>query len=202
MCEWTDVQKVIYAKRLLRGSAKVFVNFEIKASSWKKFKRNLIDEFSSTLNSKQVHQTLSHMRKKPNETYQAYIYRALKVASHADMEIESKIQYIIDGVPDDEANKSVLYGATTIKELRKRFQHYETQKSHSVKTKPLKNQAADKHKRTGQAELTEKTKRCFNCGSKSHLSKDCPDKEKGSKCFNLLRQFWSCSIKLRKQGCL
>ncbi|CAK9806355.1 hypothetical protein ANTPLA_LOCUS4852 [Anthophora plagiata] len=28
LCEWNNVQKVIYAKRLLRGSAKMFVNYE------------------------------------------------------------------------------------------------------------------------------------------------------------------------------
>lgn len=105
------------------------------------------------------------MRKKPAEIYQTYIYRALEIASH---------------VPDDETNKSVLYGAMTIKELKKRFLHYETQTNRSVKTKPAKGQAMDKHKCVSQAELTE---RYFNCRSKSHLSKDCPDKEKGSKCF-------------------
>jgi len=28
LCEWSDIQKVAYAKRLLRGSAKLFVNYE------------------------------------------------------------------------------------------------------------------------------------------------------------------------------
>lgn len=161
MYEWTEVQKIIYAKRLLRGSAKVFANFEIKAVNWRKFKRSLIDEFSKTFNSKQGHQILSQAKKKQNETYQAYIYRILETASHADIEIESKIQYIIDGVPD-EVSKSILYSATTIKELRKRFRHYETQKSHSNKLKTMKNQAAGKYKHSNQAELGDKLKRCFN----------------------------------------
>ncbi|CAD1468572.1 unnamed protein product, partial [Heterotrigona itama] len=26
-CNWTDIQKIIYAKRLLRGSAEKFVNY-------------------------------------------------------------------------------------------------------------------------------------------------------------------------------
>lgn len=28
LCDWTDVQRVIYAKKLLRGSAKLFVDYE------------------------------------------------------------------------------------------------------------------------------------------------------------------------------
>ena len=49
----------------------------------------------------------------------------LDIASHAEIELEAKIQYIIDGIQDNEANKSVLYGATTTKELRKKFTFYE-----------------------------------------------------------------------------
>jgi len=37
----------------------------------------------------------------------------LEIASHADIELDAKIQYIMDGILDDETNKSVLYGATT-----------------------------------------------------------------------------------------
>ena len=29
-----------------------------------------------------------------------------------------------------------------------------------------------------------KNKRCFNCGRKEHVSKECPSKDKGKKCFN------------------
>ncbi|CAD1470251.1 unnamed protein product, partial [Heterotrigona itama] len=34
LCNWTDVQKIIYAKRLLRGSAEMFVNYENCCKSW------------------------------------------------------------------------------------------------------------------------------------------------------------------------
>lgn len=36
--QWTEAQKVIYAKRLLREPAKLFVNFECSAKSWKKLR--------------------------------------------------------------------------------------------------------------------------------------------------------------------
>jgi len=83
--------------------------FEVKAAKWKKFKRNLTDEFSKTLNSKQVHQrSFTRSKKKQDETFQAYMYRMLEIANHADIELDVKIQYIIDGIPDDETNKSIL----------------------------------------------------------------------------------------------
>ena len=93
MCNWTEVQKIIYAKKLLRGSAKIFINFEMKTIVWKKFKKNLIDEFSKILSSKQVHRKLALAKKKQDETFQAYVYRMLEIASHADIEFDAKIQY-------------------------------------------------------------------------------------------------------------
>lgn len=108
LCAWSDMQKVIYAKRLLRGATKLFVKFESSSSSWKKLKKSLADEFSMTTNSKEVHRQLSMVKKKFDESYQEYIYRVLEIASHSEIELEAKIQYIIDGVPGDEASKSIL----------------------------------------------------------------------------------------------
>lgn len=53
LCEWSDVQKVVYAKRLFRGSAKLFVNYE--KYTWKKLRRALIGKFSTIVNSHAVH---------------------------------------------------------------------------------------------------------------------------------------------------
>lgn len=135
LCRWTDVQKIIYAKRLLKGSAKLFVNFEVQVQTYSAFKKALIKEFGKTLNSRQVHKNLSAISKKSDESHQEYVYRVLELASHADIEIEAKIQYIIDGIQDEEANKSILYGATTIKELRRRLAQYEIQKNTRARTK-------------------------------------------------------------------
>lgn len=55
LCSWSDTQKLIYAKCLLRGSAKLYINFENAAAKWNKLKRALIDEFSKTMSSKHVH---------------------------------------------------------------------------------------------------------------------------------------------------
>ena len=68
LCDWTDVQKVIHAKRILRESAKLFLSFESKTNSWKKLKKSLAEEFASTVNSKQVHRKLSSVRKKADES--------------------------------------------------------------------------------------------------------------------------------------
>ena len=123
-CMWSDGQKAIYARKLLKGSAKIFVSFECHARTWHELKKGLIREFSKKSNSRQVHQKLREMRKKSDEACLAYMYRMLKIASYVDIEEEAKVEYIIDGIIDKEVNKSTLYGAASIKKLRKRLNAY------------------------------------------------------------------------------
>lgn len=54
LCEWSDIQKVAYAKRLLRGSAKLFVNYEKCTKTWKKLQRALKKEFADIVDSHAV----------------------------------------------------------------------------------------------------------------------------------------------------
>lgn len=103
---------MIYVKRLSRGSAKLFVNFESTVKKWRKLRKVLTDKFSKTVSSKQVHQKLNTTRKKQDESYQEYMCRILGLASYADIETEAKIQYIIEGTSDEESNKSILYEAS------------------------------------------------------------------------------------------
>ncbi|KAJ8913904.1 hypothetical protein NQ315_005701 [Exocentrus adspersus] len=113
MCQWTDIQKIAYAKRLLTGSAKLFVKYEKCTRTWVTLRRALKDEFEEAVDGYQVHRQLAQRKKKPDETYQEYTYKMLDMASQADVDIRSVIQYIIDGIPDDPTNKAVLYGAKT-----------------------------------------------------------------------------------------
>jgi len=185
MCRWTDAQKVIYAKRQLRGSAKLFANFECHIQTWRDLKNALTEEFGKTMNSRQVHKELSAVKKRSGKTHQEYIYRVLEIASHADIELEAKIQYIIDRVNDEESYKSILYGATTIKELRQRFLLYETQRTNRGKIKQQsQTHTTGKKKVANQVPVDASNKRCFNCGDTKHLGKECPDKTKGQKCYS------------------
>ena len=82
---------------------------------------------------------------------------------------------------------SILYGASTIKELRKKFSYYEALVSR------IKTQAdGNKHKKIGYGKPNSDShpvddkqgKRCYNYGDKKHLGKECPNKSRGTKCFS------------------
>lgn len=95
-------------------------------------------------------------------------------------EEEAKISYIVEGIPNDESNKAILHGATTIKELRKRLAQYETQRN--TARGRMKDKAGEmKAKKSSKEDM--KIKRCYNCGDKNHYGNECPNKSKGMKCF-------------------
>ena len=161
-------------------------------------RRSLIDEFAKTVNSKVVYKELSRTKKQNDETYQEYVYRMMEIASHADIEMEAKIQYIIEGIPDDPVNKAILYAAYNIKSLRKKLSQYETMKacqrptsSKAQSTKPEFTKAEStkseftkpgKEMKSG-IQRSQDVKRCGSCAGKYHATADCPTKEKGVKCF-------------------
>ncbi|XP_044578877.1 stress response protein NST1-like [Cotesia glomerata] len=192
LCEWNDVQKVAYSKRLLEGSAELFVEYENCSRTWMKLKKVLMEEFEKTVDSLQVHRELVKRKKKSDETLPTYAYKMLQIASQVNLEVSVVIKYIIEGIPDEAVNKSILYGAQTIKELKERFSQYESMKQEAAKTKT---RASERSEKSGKADDRNKKKnsevkstavsekRCYNCGSDKHVSSACPDSQKGRKCF-------------------
>lgn len=61
----------------------------------------------------------------------------------------------------------------------------------------MRNGRYDKAKKLTPSQDTIKSKRCYNCGGKDHLSNECPEKIKGPKCFKC-GEFGHVSIKCNK----
>lgn len=81
-------------------------------------------------------------------------------------------------MPDNKGSKSILYGAESIKELRKKFTFFEAQ----LNRNKAKQVVPEKNKSVSRSTEDSSKKRCYNCGDKYHLGKDCPSKAKGTKC--------------------
>ncbi|CAK9806353.1 hypothetical protein ANTPLA_LOCUS4851 [Anthophora plagiata] len=97
------------------------------------------------------------------------------------MEVSAVIKYIIDGIQDEESNKMILYGAKSIRELKEKFESYETMKENS---RTRSRRTEEKAKNTIRGTIAqEDVRRCFLCGDRNHLSERCPMKSKGVKCF-------------------
>lgn len=168
------------------------MEYENCSRTWTKLKKALKEEFEKTVDSLQVHRELVKRKKKSDETLQTYAYKMLQIASQVNLEVSVVIKYIIEGIPDEAVNKSILYGAQTIKELKKRFSQYESMKQEAAKTKTKAMERSDKpgraddrnKKKNSEVKSTAAAvKRCYNCGSEKHVISACPDSQKGKKCF-------------------
>lgn len=178
LMQWNDVEKLIYAKRLLVGTAKLFIRTS-KFKSWDTLKKELEDEFGSKLNSAAIHKKLSTRKMKQNETCQQYLLHMKEISMLGVIEEEALIEYVIDGIQDSEMNKSILYGTNNIKEFRKKLELYaEIKKKATVKnTQQSRNFPAQS---TSKGRTQVPTKRCYNCGGTNHQAPACT---KGVKCF-------------------
>lgn len=177
LCQWNNVQKTIYVKRLLRRSARLFVKYEVRGRTWRDIRAALSFPRRSTAMIYDIQ--LQKRKKRVDETYHEYCYKMMEIASRTKLEISAVIQYIIDGIADDEVNKFVLYGAKSISDLKRKLDVYEMMKNKSKHSK-----TDDRKRKFVRAENDKPNdKRCYNCGNKNHLSAVCPVKEKGVKYF-------------------
>ncbi|KYN41420.1 hypothetical protein ALC56_04183 [Trachymyrmex septentrionalis] len=98
-------QQPIFTFKDVEDAFETFSGDNSESVKFENFEEMRLYEFSRTLNSKHVHQKLMRSKMKQNEDI-----------------------VIIDSIPNNETSKSILYGASTIKELRQRLQNTERQR--------------------------------------------------------------------------
>lgn len=185
---WNELQKLVFAKKSLKGLAKLFVQSERGITTWSDLKSRLLAEFSTKINSAQLHKMLRERKMKPNESVQQYYLVMKELASRGSIDVESLIEYIIDGIPDATANKVVLYEASNLTELKEKLNVYSKIRSklqghyHGVQgvkhrhiaTKPEVKKEAEVKREGGMI--------CYNCNEPGHGIRRCPKprRERGS----------------------
>ncbi|XP_054734546.1 uncharacterized protein LOC129242007 [Anastrepha obliqua] len=174
---WSDLQKFVYAKQLLRGAAQLFVRGLVGIRSWLSLKEKLIDEFGKQLSAAEIHRIMRQRHKRPKESLNEYLYALIEIGNPIKLDEASVIEYFIDGIPDSRLNKAMLYEATTLKVLKEKIKIFEKIRgnfSSSNKTNPTNI--------TNEHRPREDKKACFKCGSNTHLAREC--NRQGIVCFN------------------
>ena len=188
VCGWSDIHMVVFARKLLTGSAQAFVRQEQCMKSWAKFKKALVDEFEDIVGDRQVHQELAHRTQRADESLLQYMYSMREIAGQGTVDTQSVIDYIIQGIPDGVTNKTILYGAWNMQQLKGRFKQYEAMKRDMKAKTKFDERKDDKAERSAMRSQSRQTssdpKRCFNCGGDDHISVQCSEKEKGVRCFS------------------
>ncbi|XP_049316423.1 uncharacterized protein LOC115065965 [Bactrocera dorsalis] len=194
---WSNVQKFIYAKQLLRGAAKSFVRSQVGILDWVSLKRSLIKEFGATISASEVHSRLSNRRKGQNESYLEFLYALMEIGSQVGLDEISLLAYFIQGIPDSKFNKAVLYQAKNIDELKDQIKIYEKIRSRvgSVKTENPKEEVEVNNQSQGL------NRACFKCGDTSHIARNCPSQQfRCYKCSKMGHKAYSCpNVKIKTE---
>lgn len=199
LMQWSKMEKLIYGKRLLTGTARLFLRTLGTQDSWDSLKRELMEEFGCKLNSAAIHKLLAARKLKPSETLQQYFLTMKEMAMHGSIEDEALIEYIIDGIRDTETNKAILYGAANIKEFRKKLDLYsEIRKKMSMKTQHFSKPPATSAPRTFKDHKQLLKTRCYNCGDLDHQSPNCKNGIKCFKCNNFGHKSNECPNNTKK----
>ncbi|KAI4473923.1 hypothetical protein M0802_015873 [Mischocyttarus mexicanus] len=183
LLQWNDLQKLIYGKRMLRGSARRFVESEKGINSWAMLKKKLASEFRNRISSTTVHAQLAERKKRPDETGQEYIYVMKEIAAVGRVEERALLEHIISKIVDEEVNKTFLYQSRTLKELKRNVEVYDKMKrqSKAIKSISRSNNGVGRERRPEPTKV--KKASCFSCGSPDHSVKQCSALGKGPKCF-------------------
>ena len=129
------------------------------------------------------------LRRKIEETksIQEYLLIVREIVSRGSIKTNALFDYVIDGLGDCSGNKAILYGAETICEFKERLKTYgKIRKSKpGINYQPIRkpDSVKDSVKEKTPESSNIKASRCFNCGVAGHLSKDCKNKNPGTKCF-------------------
>lgn len=163
--QWGDLQRFIYGKQLLKGAAKLFVRSQSGISSWDSLKSALRREFGTNISSIQIHRALRNRRQRQGEDLREYLYAMMEIGKPLNLDDSSLIEYFIEGIHDTKINKSNLYQATCVPDLKEQIKVYEKVRSNRPPSSNAK-----------QAQLTSMgkvstssgaiSKRCFNCGDR------------------------------------
>jgi len=197
MFGWDDLQMVVFAKRSLKGLAKLFIQSEGVVKSWKELKEVLSGEFSTRISSAELHRMLEGRRKREEETVREYFLTMRELASRGAMDLDALFSYVIDGIVDETGNKVILYGAKTIREFKDKLESYERisksqlervmkcakSRDGSIKYSKGKFLREDNKSKTIDSQGDRTRMRCFNCGASGHRARDCDKKSLGKKCF-------------------
>jgi len=100
---------------------------------------------------------------------------------YALMEIE-KPEYFVEGIPDGRSNKTMLYQARNLKDLKLNIDAYQKSRGSSKPVNKYGLQGSKAMHDTKQDAVAGSVRKCFRCGDSSHMKKDCPVKEKCFKC--------------------
>lgn len=118
LLKWSEVEKYIFAKKQLTGSARSFIR-TCACYSYSSFKVSLCAEFDKPVCKAEIYIKLQSRKMYKNEQFREYVYKMQELGQLADVDDKSLIWFIVNSLPGRRENKLLLllYDA----ELKEKF---------------------------------------------------------------------------------
>lgn len=200
--EWTSLQMFVYARQLLVGAARMFIRSQSGIKDWMALKICLRKEFGIRFSSAEVHRQMRNRKLGRNETMLEYLYNLLELAKRIDLDEKSIVEYFIEGIPDSRFNKSVLYHAKDVTELKQQIKVYEKIRVNPRSSNGGKGLAVyEKKVESVKSEANKSERKCYKCGATGHLAKDCSERQiKCFRCQKFGHRSFECRNKASETG--
>lgn len=121
----SELEKLVYTKRLMNGIAALFIQFESKATSYEELKNELLEEYGSGTNSALIHERMKARKKKDDETNIEYLYHMMSIASETEMDTQGIITHVTNGLQGQAEAKAFMFEAKTLKEFKAKLKSFE-----------------------------------------------------------------------------
>lgn len=110
---WDERMQLIFAKKLMTGTAKLFIR-TASFKTWKDLKSALLSEFSTKDTKADIHDKLRTRKMLSSENWQQYMFAMQEIASHADIDEADTMQYIVRGGAYETPTTTKCYYTTPI----------------------------------------------------------------------------------------
>jgi hypothetical protein len=211
MMKWSDLEMIVYGKKLLRGEASEVILGLGVIKSWKKLKKQLLKLYDPKTSPAQIHEEMRMRRMLPGESFRLYAVRMEEIGRRGDLIAKDVIFYTVKGIMANESTRMSLLECETLSELRVKLDKLQKVKDEMSFDRSKKFEKKIDEKGVGKIEEKGKSHnvsvkkselktgetsvlRCFKCGGKGHYANDCTGEIKCFKCRGVGHKSNECKV--------
>ncbi|XP_068143457.1 uncharacterized protein [Drosophila tropicalis] len=167
LVQLVGLKMYVQARAKMTKTAKLFLE-AIQVCQYSELRMTLESEFGQRSKcSAEIHAELRDQKKHNQESFHEYLLQMRKLAAVGDVDVQSVIRYIVDGLQLKSDFRYTLYGCKSFQELQEQYAVYERVAERSARPF-LANETNQKR----SPHFPNKQKHCFNCGSVEHFPAD------------------------------